>query len=147
MSFSRLLLTIGITLAAFHGYAQPAAVDQPYKVVKSAKVGGTGGYDYVFADADGRRLYVPRSDGANSRVNVFDLDTLKPVGEVPKTSGVHGVAVDPKTKHGFTSSKPVVMFDTATLATIKTIDVQGNTDGILCDDFTQRIFGALNFDP
>src|SRR5947209_19241734 len=26
----------------------------PYKVVKTAAVGGAGGFDYVFADADGR---------------------------------------------------------------------------------------------
>jgi hypothetical protein len=112
----------------------------PYKVVNTAKVGGEGGFDYVLADAIGRRLYVPRSGGANSRVTVFDLDTLKSVGEVPNTQGVHGAAVDPNSSHGFTSSKPVVMFDTKTLDTIKTIDVQGNPDGILFDPFTSQVF-------
>ncbi len=73
-------------------------------------------------------------------MTVFDLDTLKPVGEIPQTMGVHGVAVDPKSHHGFTSSKPVVMFDTNTLATIKTIEVEGNPDGIIFDPATQRIF-------
>ena len=51
-----------------------------------------------------------------------------------------GVAVDPKSHHGFCSSSPVVMWDTKTLATIKTIDVQGNPDGILFDPFNQRVY-------
>jgi DNA-binding beta-propeller fold protein YncE len=122
------------------GTASVASSAESYKVINSAKVGGEGGFDYVFADADGRRLYVPRSGGANSRVTVYDLDTLKSVGEIPKTIGVHGVAVDPKTHHGFTSSKPVVMFDTMTLETIKSIDVQGNPDGIMFDPATQQVF-------
>ncbi len=117
-----------------------ALADEPYKVVNTSKVGGAGGFDYVFADSDGRRLYVPRSGGATSRVSVFDLDTLKPVGEIPNVNGVHGVAVDPKSHHGFTSSKPVVMFDTKTLETIKTIDVQGSPDGILFEPFKQQVY-------
>jgi DNA-binding beta-propeller fold protein YncE len=113
---------------------------QTYKVVNEAKVGGEGGFDYVFADAEGRRLYVPRSGGATGRVTVFDLDTLKSVGEIPNTNSVHGVAIDPKSNHGFSSSKPVVMFDTKTLKTVKTIEVEGNPDAILFDPATERIF-------
>ena len=124
--------------------AEPAA-DSGYKIVKTAKVGGAGGFDYVFADADGRRLYIPRSAGrggsdVKSRVTVFDLDTLQPVGEIPDTNRVHGVAVDPKSGHGFSSSSPVVMFDTKTLATIKTITVEGSPDGIFFEPATERIY-------
>jgi DNA-binding beta-propeller fold protein YncE len=110
----------------------------PYKVLKSAKVGGAGGYDYVFADAVGRRLYVPRS-GQGARITVFNLDTLEPAGEIPNVNA-HGVTVDPKSSHGFTSSRPVVMFDTKTLAVGKTIDVQGNPDGIMFDPYNERIW-------
>jgi DNA-binding beta-propeller fold protein YncE len=72
-------------------------------------------------------------------VTVFDLDTLKSVGEIPNTRG-NGAAVDPKSGHGFASSKPVAMWDTKTLALIKTIDVQGNPDGILFDSFNDRVY-------
>ena len=78
--------------------------------------------------------------GAAGRVSVYDLDSLQPVGEIPNASGVHGVAIDPKSNHGFVSSKPVIMFDSKTLATIKTIDVDGNPDGILFDPATEHIF-------
>jgi DNA-binding beta-propeller fold protein YncE len=118
-------------MAASSGLAQ-------YKIIKTAKVGGAGGFDYVYADSAGRRLYVPRS-GQGARVSVYDLDTLAPVGEIANTNG-HGAAVDPKSSHGFASSKPVAMWDTKTLAPIKTIDVQGGPDGILFDPFNQRVW-------
>lgn len=120
--------------------APPPSQSGPYKLLQTEKVGGEGGFDYVFADADGRKLYIPRSARPSGRVTVFDLDTLKPAGEIPNTNGVHGVAVDPKSHHGFASSKPVVMFDTQTLQPIKTIDVEGNPDGILYEPATQSIY-------
>jgi len=110
----------------------------PNKVLQRAKVGGDGRFDYVFADADGRKLYVPRT-GTTPRVSAYDLDTLKLLGEIPNVNA-RGVAVDPKTGHGFASSNPVAMFDTKTLAPIKTIEVQGGPDGILFDPFNQRVW-------
>jgi DNA-binding beta-propeller fold protein YncE len=144
MRFATVLLAAGLATFLIHVSAEAAAAgpDQPYKLQKTIKVGGPGGWDYVYADSDGRRLYVPRGGGAGGggRVMVFDLDSLKSVGEIPNTNAVHGVAVDPKSGHGFSSSKPVVMFDTKTLATIKTIDVQGNPDAIMFDPATERVF-------
>lgn len=111
----------------------------PYKILKTAKVGGAGGFDYVYADSAGRRLYVPRSGRPDARITVFNLDTLEPAGEIPEVSA-HGAAVDPKSSHGFVSSKPVVMFDTKTLAVIKKIDVEGGPDGIMFDPFNERTY-------
>jgi DNA-binding beta-propeller fold protein YncE len=134
---------LAITMLAPLGGARDAA--GPYKVERTAKVGGEGGFDYVFADAAGRRLYVPRN-GPTGRITVFDLDTLEPTGEIPKVVG-HGVVVDPKTHHGFVTSKPVVMFDTNTLSVIKTIDVQGNPDGIFFDASTERVYDLSHVAP
>src|ERR1022692_2832490 len=139
------ILAAGIALVAFIGLAQQAPTTGPYKVLKTAKVGGDGGFDYVYADDAGRRLYIPRT-GTTPRIAVFNLDTLEPVGEIAKASA-HGVAVDPKSKHGFSSSKPLVMWDTKTLATIKTIEVQGNPDGILFDPFNQRVWVLSHSQP
>jgi DNA-binding beta-propeller fold protein YncE len=111
----------------------------PYKVLKTAKVGGAGGFDYVYADSTGRRLYIPRTGNPGARITVFNLDTLEPVGEIPETSA-RGAAVDPKSNHGFVTSKPVVMFDSKTLAVIKKIEVEGGPDGILFDPFNQRTY-------
>ena len=48
-------------------------------------------------------------------------------------TSARGAAVDPKSGHGFVSSKPVVMFDTKTLAVVKKIDLEGGPDGISFD--------------
>ena len=77
-----LLLATGIALAASIGLARPASNAGPYKVLKMAKVGGEGGFDYIFADVAARRLYVPRN-GAMGQLMVFNLDTLDPAGSIP----------------------------------------------------------------
>src|SRR5580693_4337505 len=127
----------GITMLAFAGLAQQAPTGGPYRVSKTVKVGGAGTFDTALADIIGRRLYIPRK--APDRITVFNLDTLEPVGEIPNAAA-NGVVVDPKSGHGFASSKPVVMWDTKTLKTIKTIDVQGGPDAILFDPFNERVY-------
>ncbi|HUB65866.1 MAG TPA: hypothetical protein VL981_00105, partial [Candidatus Methylacidiphilales bacterium] len=139
--FAVALLVMGTAQLALPSLAQTAKAavttlaEGPYKVVKTAQFMGAGRIDYVYADNKGRRLYVPRGN----QVLVYDLDTLQPAGAIPNASA-HGVAVDPKSDHGFCSSSPVVMWDTKTLATIKTIPVQGGPDGILFEPATERIY-------
>jgi len=135
-------LVAGVAMLAVAGFAQDAG---PYKVLKTVKVGGAGGFDYVYADNEGRRLYIPRS-GSPGRVTVFNLDTLEPAGEIPNVSG-HGAAVDAKSHHGFSSSQPVAMWDSKTLAMIKTIEVKGSPDGILADSFNGRIYILSHREP
>lgn len=118
--------------------AAAPAQEGPYKVLKSAKTGGEGGFDYVYADSAGRKLYVPRS-GAEARITVFNLDTLAPEGDIPRM-GAHGAAVSHKSNHGFATSKPVAMWDAQTLKLIKTIDVEGGPDGLLYDPFNDRVY-------
>ena len=121
------------------GAAVLALAAAPYKVSQKVMVGGAGGFDYVYADNSERKLYVPRT-GAEGRVMVYDLDDFRQVGEIPGAKGVHGAAVSDKTHHGFASSNPVLMWDTKTLKTIKTIDVQGSPDGIMHDQFQDKIY-------
>jgi DNA-binding beta-propeller fold protein YncE len=135
---SLVLVAISVASAA-PLLAGDAPAAQPYAVAKISNVGGDGGFDYVYADSAGRRLYIPRQGGAASRITVFDLDTLQPAGEIPKVNA-RGVAVDPVSHHGFASSKPVAMWDTGTLAVVKTIDVEGRPDGILFDPFNSRVW-------
>ena len=134
------LCALVFAIAAGGAVVVQAASTEPHRVLKTAKVGGEGGYDYVYADSDGRKLYVPRTGQAPiGRISVFNLDTLEQVGEIAGANA-RGATVDPKSHHGFATSKPVVMWDTKTLATIKTIDVGGNPDGIFFDPFNQHVF-------
>jgi len=142
-----LVLAMAVAGLGSIALAQHEHTDGPYRVLKSAKVGGDGGFDYVQADSAGRRLYIARS-GAGARVTVFDLDTLASVGEIPVQSmTAHGVVVDPKVNHGFVTSKPVTMFDSKTLKPIKNIDVEGNPDGIFFDAFNERVYDLSHSAP
>jgi DNA-binding beta-propeller fold protein YncE len=114
------------------------AQDGPYKVLATTKVGGVGNWDYVYADADARKLYIARS-GPQGHIAVYNLDTLAPVGDMPGISA-HGATVDTKYGHGIATSKPPVFFDSKTLMPIKTLDVQGNPDGYLTDPFNDRFY-------
>jgi DNA-binding beta-propeller fold protein YncE len=141
-----LALAAGVAMVSLIGWAQQPSTDGPYKVLKTVKIGGDGGFDYVTADSEGRRLYFGRS-GNPGRVTVLNLDTMEKVGEIANTMRVHGATVSPKSHHGFASSNPVVMFDTKTLATIKTIDVKGSPDGYLYDPFNDRVYILSHSQP
>jgi YVTN family beta-propeller protein len=110
-----------------------------YKIQTRYSIPGSDGWDYITVDSVGRRIYVSHS----VRVNVLNADTGAPVGTIEDTPGVHGIAVAPKLKHGFTSNgkeDKVTMFDTGSLAVIKKIDVGKGPDGIYFDPDTQRVF-------
>jgi len=148
------ILTMVIVFAVATGLAQQPSAAGPYKVLKTVRAGGEGNWDYIYADVAGRRLYIPRRGSAAvpasdtrpaapavpTRLTIFNLDTLEPVGEIEDVGG-NGTAVDPKSGHGFTSSRPVSMFDTKTMKLIKTIDVGAAApDGILFDAFNDRVY-------
>jgi len=132
---SCLVFVAGIGLLAGHASAQTS--DSPYKVLDMTQVMGTGGIDYVYADNDGRRVYVPRG----TQTYVFDLDTHKLIGAITNISG-HGVAIDSESHHGFSSSRSggIGMFDTESMQKIKSIEVQGRPDGILFEPLTKRVY-------
>ncbi len=137
MRFSR-ILCLALVVSTSATFAEDA--NGPYKVINTAKVGGEGGFDYVYADSEARHLFVVRSGKDLGRISVYDLDTLKLIKEIPNVVAGHGVAIDPKSGRGFTSSKPVVMFDAKTLEPIKAIDVSGKPDGIFFEPATERIY-------
>jgi DNA-binding beta-propeller fold protein YncE len=145
------------------GVAQQPASDGPYKVLMRARVGGEGGTDYIYANAVDRRLYITRNavralpatdstparEAVAGRVTVFDLETLKPLGEIPNGGG-NGAVVDAKTGHGFASSHPnLTMFDTKSMQMIKEINpndgnpapnTQFSADGIYFDPSDDRVY-------
>ena len=85
MQRCRLMFGVGVSLVGLIGSAR---ADGPYRVVKTAKVGGGGGFDYVFADSDGRRLYIAR--GATK--------------DGPAARGSDGAVFNPKTMEAFSSA-------------------------------------------
>lgn len=133
----KICILCGVLVSLAMGVPERTLAQGPYHVSKVVKIGGEGTFDTAFADVKGRRLYIPRKNPG--RITVFNLDTFKPEGEIPEAAA-NGAVIDPKSGHGFASSKPVVMWDAKTLKTIKTIDVEGRPDAILFDPFTERVF-------
>lgn len=141
----RFALAVAIAATASMGPAQPASNAGGYKVLRTAKVGGEGGFDYIFADIVARRLYIPRS-GPMGQLTVFNLDTLEPAGTIPNIRA-GGAVVDPNSHHGFSTTKPITMWDANTLQVIKTVDVDGRPDGIMFDPFNRRVWVLSHMPP
>src|SRR5215475_9247052 len=156
MRRNAVLFTVMVALLTSAGLAFQAGTDGPYSVLKTARVGGDGGTDYIYADTVGRRLYITRGatqaqeatdtrpavPAFEKRLTIFDLDTLESVGVIPGVGG-NGAAVCPKTGHGFTSDHPQPsMFDVKTMKLIKTIDVPTgfSADSIYCDTSNDRVY-------
>jgi hypothetical protein len=131
---------------AISAMAQHAPRDGSYKILKTARVGGDGGFDYISADVEARRLYIPRN-GPMGRLTVFNLDTLDPAGEIPNVAA-GGSAVDPKSHHGFsTTREKLTMWDSDTLKVIKTFDIGGRPDGIMFDPYSERVWVLSHTPP
>jgi len=127
-------VAIFILLATFSSAADPG-----YHVINTYKLGGEGGWDYLTMDSSARRLYISRA----THVIVIDADSGKPVGDIPDTPGVHGVALAPELGRGFVSNGregTVTIFDIATLKPITKVKVGDNPDAILYDPATKRVF-------
>lgn len=118
--------------------AAPAQTGR-YSVIKKIPIAGSGGFDYLTVDEGARRLYVSHG----TQVEVLDVDSLTLVGSVPKTPGVHGIAIAPELGRGFVSngqSSTVTIFDLKTLKAIGEAPTGQKPDAIIYDPATSRVF-------
>ena len=117
-----------------------AAAGPGYHVIKTYKLGGEGGWDYLTVDASARHFYISRG----THVIVLDADSGKNLGDIPDTPGVHGIALAPELGKGFVSNGregTVTVFDIKTLVPIGSkIKVGENPDAILYEPATKRVF-------
>src|SRR5881392_1195351 len=111
---------------------------QTFKVERYS-IGGDGGTDYLTAEPGTGRVFVSRA----THVMVIDGRTGKVIGDIPDTPRTHGIALAPKSNHGFITNggdSTVTMFDIKTLAVIKKVKVAtGGLDGIMYDDADDRV--------
>jgi mono/diheme cytochrome c family protein len=123
------------------GPTSTVAAARGYHVIKRISISGDTGWDYITADSEGRRLYVPHG----IEVVVLDLDSGAIVGKVAGLKGVHGVAIAKEFGRGFISATDpgsVTIFDLKTLTVIDQLRVGDNPNGIIYDSKTQRVFSA-----
>jgi len=131
--------TTRVTLVTLLLIALAQAAGTGYHVVKTYKLGGEGGWDYLTLDSVSRRLYISRA----THVMVIDADSGKSVGDIADTPGVHGIALAPDLGRGFVSSGregAVSIFELDSLKPLGKVKVGDNPDAILYDPATKRVF-------
>ena len=131
-------IAYGLALAAAFSMAAWAA-GPGYKVLGKIKVGGSGGWDYVYIDSDAKRAYVSHTNVTE----VVDLATEKKVGQIAETTGVHGIAIASDLGKGYTSNgrgNNVSVFDLKTLQTLSKIDTGKNPDAIVYEPVSHRVY-------
>src|SRR5271165_4582745 len=119
--------------------AVPSLAQKQYKVADRVKLGGEGGWDYLYYDKDGHRLFITRG----THVMVVDTGSLKVTGDIPDLSGIHGVSLAPELGRGFVSNggdNTVTIFDLKTLKKLDSVKVGDRPDAILYDPFTKHVF-------
>src|SRR5438128_11883634 len=103
------------SVAWFFALAWALSAAAPYHVIDRIRIPGDTGWDYIIADSDARRLYVPHG----IEVVVLDLNSKAIIGRIENQRGLHGVAVAREFGRGFISATDpgsVTIFDLKTLA-------------------------------
>lgn len=142
--------TAGSLLVLGLGLAAPVKAQSPnYHLLKSVPLGTAPGggeyFDYLTADASSRRVYVSHG----TEVNVVDADTGAVVGAITGLKRCHGIAVVDSLGKGFITDGEegkVFIFDTKTLKITGEIKTDKDSDSIIYDPSSKRIF-AFNGDP
>jgi YVTN family beta-propeller protein len=128
-----------LSLAASILLSLPAFAQKQYKLVDTVKLGGEGFWDYLTYEEGANRLFITRG----THVMVVDTTSLKPVGDIPDLSGIHGVALVPEMNKGFVSNggdDSVTVFDLKTLKVTDKIKVGNRPDAILYEPFSKHVF-------
>jgi len=91
-------------------------------------------------DEAASRLYISHGN----ELNVVDITTIKVIGTIPDTKGVHGIALAKDLDKGFISNgrdTSVTIIDLKTLKFIAKVKVTGNNpDAIIYDSLSHKVF-------
>jgi YVTN family beta-propeller protein len=137
----RLVIAL-LLIANLAGSVAPAMAStaNSFAIQSQFELGGPGGWDYLMFDQAANRLFISRAD----RVLVMSTLDGSLLSTIENTQGVHGVALAPSLGQGFISdgrADTVTVFDLRSLATLRTIPVNGhNPDAILYDEASKRIY-------
>ena len=116
------------------------AAPSTYHVVRHIAVGGEGGWDDLTMDSPSHRLFLSHGN----HVSVVDTNSGTVVGDIPKTEGVHGIAIAHQLRRGFVSNgrtSTVTIFDLDSLKVLDEVKTTGERpDAIIFDPASSRVF-------
>ncbi len=130
-----LVLTLGLALLGL----SPLLNAQDYQVTGRIAIGGTGGWDYLYANPENGKLYVTHG----TEVDVVDMASEKLTTKITGMNHIHGIAVANDLNRGFISDggdNVVVVFDLKSNAVLQKVPAGKNPDGILYDPYSKRVF-------
>jgi YVTN family beta-propeller protein len=124
--------------------SRAADVPSPYRISKSISLGAPERWDYLTFEPVSNRVFVAHGD----RIDVIDVSSEKVVGQVA-VDGANGAAIVPAIGKGYAGSraaKSVLVFDLNTFKVIKTLPAAEDTDAIVYDPASKRVF-LMQGDP
>jgi len=133
------LLPIVVFLSSISFTSAQTTGPSGYHLVKTVKLGGSGGWDYLTVDSSTHRLFISRA----THFMVVDLAQGKIVGDIPDTQGAHGSALAAEFNRGYTTNGHTAgstIFDLATLKVLGSVKTDKDTDGVIYDPFSKRVF-------
>lgn len=132
-----LLLSFSVAIGIpFKSWSQKAT---GLHVLRTLKIGSSGGWDYIKAEGSLKRVYVSHGN----QVNILDAISGDSVGYIPNTQGVHGIAIAASVGKGYVSAgraNSVVVFDLKTNDTLKRIPAGTNPDAIFYDPYSKKVY-------
>jgi DNA-binding beta-propeller fold protein YncE len=130
--------------AVFTSLVADAATGPLYKIGESVPLGSPEQWDYLTYDAGSGRLFVAHGSG----IDVIDGASGKLLGKIA-VPGANGIAVVPDIGKGYAGSrakKAVIVFDLNTLKIIKELPADEDTDAVVYDPASRRVF-IMQGDP
>jgi DNA-binding beta-propeller fold protein YncE len=118
--------------------AQAAGTVNLYAITKSVALGSPDRWDYLIYDASSHRVYATHS----TSIDVLDGRSGTLIGKVD-VPGANGVAVVPELGKGYAGSrtnKSVIVFDLAKLQVLKSLPAGEDTDAVVYDPASKRVF-------
>src|SRR5476651_180876 len=106
-----------------------------FKVLRDLAIASPGGWDYITVDGADKRIYTSHGN----QVNILSTVTGDSIGYIPKTMGVHGIALAKPFGKGYTSNgraNSVTVFDIKTMKVLAEVPLgtAKNPDAIFYDD-------------
>jgi YVTN family beta-propeller protein len=137
------LTSVGVCCALL-SFSRAADAPSAYRISKSIPLGAPERWDYLTFEPVSNRVFAAHGD----RIDVVDVSGEKVVGQVA-VDGANGAAVVPAIGKGYAGSrsgKSVLVFDLNTFKVIKTLPAAEDTDAIVYDPASKRVF-LMQGDP
>lgn len=144
-SVTSLITVVGVSAnCAIAPVSRASDAPGPYHISKSISLGAPERWDYLTFEPISNRVFVAHGD----RIDVVDVASEKIVGQVA-VDGANGTAIIPGIGKGYAGSrggKSVLVFDLNTFKVIKTLPAAEDTDAIVYDPASKRVF-LMQGDP